>query len=61
MPRLHTPTRLAALAAATLLATSAWAQAPAARPAAEKPQYGGALSVASAAAEQPMITDSCAP
>ena len=46
------PRRLATLAAAALLATAplapAWAQTPAAKAAAEKPQYGGALSIANA-------------
>ena len=46
MVRLHTPHRLAALATAALLAAApAWAQAPAAKPATEKPQYGGSLSI----------------
>ncbi len=50
MVRLQASHRLAALAAAALLAGApAWAQAPAAKPAAataaEKPQYGGTLSI----------------
>jgi len=50
MVRLHTTHRLAALATAALFAAApAWAQSGAAKPAAaaaDKPQYGGALSVA---------------
>jgi len=52
MVRLHTTHRLAALATAALFAAApAWAQSGASKPAAasaDKPQYGGALSVANA-------------